>query len=358
MPRIPTASPALAAAPSRSAGPALPIRSSTSRKSSVPAGSAASNSVRHRSKPSLVRCCSVFSFTVFSAMAKLEVDPVRSAEQVDIVLIDNPERGLERCQRPPGLVQFEQVRGDPSQLPDIGSRQHLRRKAQLRSSPPSTSPEHTTRPEPGNNNRPQPFVPAVAGWAPTARPRAAALAVQALGALGPAPVRVVVGDVARDRGGASLTERARWEICRRVGAELDSVAAVAGEFRSRPYLWGYTWRHCADAEQDGLAALRRLVKHDHDLALALDAVANTASARSRPAAAMASIEEAVTRSRALAADSPAFAPNLAASLSNFGIRYTEVGDARRRWRPPRKPSPGPGRWPPTTPPSYRTGPHR
>ena len=40
---------------------------------------------------------------------------------------------------------------------------------------------------------------------------------------------------------------------------------------------------------------------------------------------MTPIEEAVTRSRALAADNPAFAPNLAASFSHLGIRYSEVG---------------------------------
>ena len=41
---------------------------------------------------------------------------------------------------------------------------------------------------------------------------------------------VVVGDVGEIGSRASLTERARREICRRVGEELDTVAEVAREF--------------------------------------------------------------------------------------------------------------------------------
>ena len=71
--RIPTTSPACAAAPSRFADPALPIRSSTSRKRSGPAGNGTSNSVRHRSKPSSVRSSKLLSLSAFSRWRTLRL---------------------------------------------------------------------------------------------------------------------------------------------------------------------------------------------------------------------------------------------------------------------------------------------
>ena len=71
--RISTSSPAPIAAPSRCCDPAIPIRSSTSRRRSGPAGNDASNSVRHRSNPSTVRSCNVFSFSEFSRWRTLRL---------------------------------------------------------------------------------------------------------------------------------------------------------------------------------------------------------------------------------------------------------------------------------------------
>ena len=71
--RISTTSPACAAAPSRFADPALPIRSSTSRKRSGPTGNGTSNSVRHRSNPSSVRSSNLLSLSVFSRWRTLRL---------------------------------------------------------------------------------------------------------------------------------------------------------------------------------------------------------------------------------------------------------------------------------------------
>jgi hypothetical protein len=55
--------------------------------------------------------------------------------------------------------------------------------------------------------------------------------------------------------------------------------------QSHPYLWNYAWRYCSDAGENGITALRELVNRD----------------------------------------SEAFLPDLAASLNNLGIGYSEVG---------------------------------
>ena len=60
--------------------------------------------------------------------------------------------------------------------------------------------------------------------------------------------------------------------------------------------------------------------------------------------------------RALAADNPAFLPDLASALNNLGICYSGLGRRAEALPPPRKPSTSTARWPPTTPPSCPTSP--
>ncbi len=96
------------------------------------------------------------------------------------------------------------------------------------------------------------------------------------------------------------------------------------------YLWLYSWRHCADAGQPGITALRRLVHSDKDaflpdLAMALSNLGNRYSEVGRRQEAVAPTEEAVALRRDLAAANPAYQPDLAAALNNLGNRYSEVG---------------------------------
>ena len=137
------------------------------------------------------------------------------------------------------------------------------------------------------------------------------------------------------------------------------------------YLWRYVWRHCADAGPAGIDALRQLAATNpaflNDLASALnnlgirysevgrrhDAVAPTEEAvtlyrqlaATNPAFLPTSpvaeqprrllqqprsptrspTEEAVTIRRQLAATNPAFLNDLASSLNNLGVRYSDLG---------------------------------
>jgi len=96
------------------------------------------------------------------------------------------------------------------------------------------------------------------------------------------------------------------------------------------YLWLYSWRHCADAGQPGITALRRLVHSDKDaflpdLAMALSNLGNRYSEVGRRQEAVAPTEEAVALRRDLAAANPAYQPDLVAALNNLGNRYSEVG---------------------------------
>jgi tetratricopeptide (TPR) repeat protein len=100
--------------------------------------------------------------------------------------------------------------------------------------------------------------------------------------------------------------------------------------RDRPYLWRYTWRHCADGGPAGIAALRELVEVDPDaflpdLASALNNLGIRYSEVGRRQDALAPTEEAVEIYRALAQDNPAFLPDLASALNNLGNHYSEVG---------------------------------
>jgi hypothetical protein len=98
----------------------------------------------------------------------------------------------------------------------------------------------------------------------------------------------------------------------------------------RPYLWRYTWRHCADGGPQGIAALRELVEIDTeaflpDLAAALNNLGIRYREVGRRQDAVAPTEEAVATYRTLAADNPAFLPDLAMALNNLGVFYSEVG---------------------------------
>ena len=105
----------------------------------------------------------------------------------------------------------------------------------------------------------------------------------------------------------------------------------AGRRADEPtYLWRYTWRHCADGGDAGIAVLRTLADMDRaaflpDLAAASDALASRRARSGQLMAAVAPAEEAVTRYRELAAADPAFTPNLAMALDNLGVRYSGVG---------------------------------
>ena len=97
-----------------------------------------------------------------------------------------------------------------------------------------------------------------------------------------------------------------------------------------PYLWRYTWRHCADAGTAGIAALGKLVGLDRaaflpDLALASRYLAGRQVEAGKPLEAVGPAEDAVNVYRELAASNPAFLPDLAGELTNLGIRYSEVG---------------------------------
>ncbi len=96
------------------------------------------------------------------------------------------------------------------------------------------------------------------------------------------------------------------------------------------YLWRYLWRHCADAGENGIAALRQIDAATDgalrvDVALALSALSARYGRVGRPFDALAPAEEAVALRRELAAANPAFVPDLASALNNLGIVYSELG---------------------------------
>ena len=100
--------------------------------------------------------------------------------------------------------------------------------------------------------------------------------------------------------------------------------------QDQPYLWNYVWRHCVDAGEQGVAALRNLVHRAPDaflpdLAAALNNLGIRYSEVGKRQEAVAPTEEAVRIRRELAQTNPAFLPNLAAALNNLGVRYSEVG---------------------------------
>ena len=75
----------------------------------------------------------------------------------------------------------------------------------------------------------------------------------------------------------------------------------------------------------------------------------------RRAEAVAPTEEAVNAYRGLAADNPAFLPDLAMALNNLGIRYSEVGRPAEAVAPAEEAvDAATGGWPRTTRRSCRT----
>ena len=111
--------------------------------------------------------------------------------------------------------------------------------------------------------------------------------------------------------------------------------------QSHPYLWNYAWRHCSDAGERGIAALRELVNRDSeaflpDLARSLNNLGIRYSEVGRRQEAVAPAEEAVRIRRELAETNPAFLPDLAGSLNNLGICYSEVGRRQEAVAPTKK----------------------
>jgi hypothetical protein len=97
-----------------------------------------------------------------------------------------------------------------------------------------------------------------------------------------------------------------------------------------PYLWRYTWRHCADAGTAGITALRRLVDLDRnefllDFALASRYMAGRQVEAGRLFEAVGPAEDTVAAYRELAERNPAYLPDLASALNNLGNHYSDVG---------------------------------
>ena len=95
------------------------------------------------------------------------------------------------------------------------------------------------------------------------------------------------------------------------------------------YLWHYAWRHAASAGPPGLDALRTLSQREPQLrpTSARPRWRSLSGFRTGGARARRSPRPRRRSScyRALAAENPAFLPDLAAALNNLGIRYGEVG---------------------------------
>lgn len=130
--------------------------------------------------------------------------------------------------------------------------------------------------------------------------------------------------------------------------------------RAPAYLWLHIAGHVTPGGPVALDQLRH-VAHDHpDLRGDLASTSGAQSARLRERglrqAALPLALEAVDLRRALAADNPAFLPDLAGSLSNLGVLLSQVGRRADALPPPRRPSTCTGRWPPTTRLSCRTSP--
>ncbi len=99
------------------------------------------------------------------------------------------------------------------------------------------------------------------------------------------------------------------------------------------YLWRYAYRHAAAVGVGGLSALRQLASAAEelrpDIALAALEVADILANWGRRAEAVTPTEEAVALYRNLAADNPAYAPNLAAALSNLDRHLVAIGEVIR-----------------------------
>jgi tetratricopeptide (TPR) repeat protein len=95
------------------------------------------------------------------------------------------------------------------------------------------------------------------------------------------------------------------------------------------YLWFNVRLHCVDAGQPGIDLLRELAATDaafvNDLAMSLTDLGVRYSEVGRVVDAVASGEEAVAVYRQRAAANPAFLGDLASSLTNLGIYYIETG---------------------------------
>jgi hypothetical protein len=102
--------------------------------------------------------------------------------------------------------------------------------------------------------------------------------------------------------------------------------------QAHTYLRRYVWRHCADAGEAGIEALRQLVARNEgvflpDLANALNNLGIRYSELGRWPEALGPTAEALALRRELAAQNPAFRPDLASALNNLGARYSELGRA-------------------------------
>jgi energy-coupling factor transporter ATP-binding protein EcfA2 len=99
--------------------------------------------------------------------------------------------------------------------------------------------------------------------------------------------------------------------------------------QERPYLWRFFWQHAVDAGETGMAILRELAAANPafrgDLASSLNNLGIRYSELGRRAEALPPSEEAVAIYRELAAANPAFRGDLARSLNNLGIRYSALG---------------------------------
>ena len=99
------------------------------------------------------------------------------------------------------------------------------------------------------------------------------------------------------------------------------------------YLWRYAWRHVVAAGWSRVSRLRLLAAADSalrpDVGLTDVEIAETFRWWGRHREALAPTEQAATIYPELAADNPAYLPNLAMALNNLGNRYSELGQPLR-----------------------------
>jgi len=111
--------------------------------------------------------------------------------------------------------------------------------------------------------------------------------------------------------------------------------------KDHPYLKEYVWRHCSDAGEVGIAALRELVEYNRqsfepDLAEALDHLGNRYNSLGRSSDAVILTEEAANLYSKLSKTNPAFEPDLAAVLNNLGNRYSDLSMGLKAVKPTEK----------------------